>query len=174
MAAGSAILLDAVDSLSDEDLDAATELPGWTRRHVAAHVHDNAEALRRLVRWDQTGERSPMHDGPEQRAAEIEALNDESVGARGGHGASSYRPGHGDALDADARGRLPEELTAALVADAAASRSRRGEAAALARWLTGRSDEAPPAGPLAVASRHPHGAAWLSRSGSASSGPAIA
>jgi maleylpyruvate isomerase len=38
---------------------------------------------------------------------------------------------------------LPEELTTALVADAAALRSRRGEAAALARWLPGRSDEVP-------------------------------
>ena len=73
MAAGSTIFLVVLDSLSDEDLDAATQLPGWTRRHVVAHVHDNAAALRRLVRWARTGERPPMYDGPEQRAAEIEA-----------------------------------------------------------------------------------------------------
>lgn len=67
-----ALFLDCLDRLSDEDLDAPTSLPGWTRRHVVAHVHYNARALARLVAWAATGTEHPMYASPEQRAAEIE------------------------------------------------------------------------------------------------------
>jgi maleylpyruvate isomerase len=67
------LFLDAVDSLSDASFARPTALPGWTRAHVVAHVHSNAEALRRLVRWARTGEESRMYAGPEQRADDIEA-----------------------------------------------------------------------------------------------------
>jgi 2-keto-4-pentenoate hydratase/2-oxohepta-3-ene-1,7-dioic acid hydratase in catechol pathway len=46
--------------LSDEDLDLATALGGWTRQHLLAHVGYNAQALRRLASWARTGKRSPM------------------------------------------------------------------------------------------------------------------
>jgi len=36
-------------------------------------VHCNAEALRRLVHWARTGERTPMYASGEERDAEIEA-----------------------------------------------------------------------------------------------------
>lgn len=68
-----AIFLAALDELADEAYDAPTALPGWTRKHLVAHVHYNAEALRRLASWARTGEESRMYAGPEQRASEIAA-----------------------------------------------------------------------------------------------------
>jgi maleylpyruvate isomerase len=70
---GTRLLLATVDRLADDEFDAPSALPDWTRRHVVAHVHYNAEALRRLVRWARTGEESRMYESPEHRAAEIEA-----------------------------------------------------------------------------------------------------
>lgn len=67
------LLLAAVDGLADADFDTASALPGWTRRHVIAHVHYNAEALRRLAHWAATGEKTPMYVSRERRNAEIEA-----------------------------------------------------------------------------------------------------
>jgi maleylpyruvate isomerase len=43
-------------------------LPGWTRKHVVAHVAANAEALMNLVRWAKTGVPSPMYASPQARA----------------------------------------------------------------------------------------------------------
>jgi len=55
------------------DLDGPSQLPGWTRKHVAAHLALNAEALGNLVHWARTGEERPMYASPDQRAADIEA-----------------------------------------------------------------------------------------------------
>jgi maleylpyruvate isomerase len=66
------VFLDAVDSLSDASFTEPTSLPGWTRAHVIAHVHSNAEALRRLVGWARTGEESRMYASPAHRSEEIE------------------------------------------------------------------------------------------------------
>lgn len=65
------LFLNAVDSLSDAAFAEPTVLPAWTRAHVVAHVHSNAEALRRLVSWARTGEESRMYASPQQRADEI-------------------------------------------------------------------------------------------------------
>ncbi len=70
---GTALFRGTVDRLSDTDFDRPTSLPGWTRRHVIAHVHYNAEALQRLLHWARTGERTPMYSDGQQRAAEIES-----------------------------------------------------------------------------------------------------
>ncbi|ROO84299.1 maleylpyruvate isomerase [Actinocorallia herbida] len=70
---GTALFLKTLDGLGDADFDAPSALPGWTRKHLVAHVHYNAEALRRLVSWAATGVESRMYAGPEQRGAEIEA-----------------------------------------------------------------------------------------------------
>ncbi|GAA4237255.1 maleylpyruvate isomerase [Streptosporangium album] len=59
--------------LDAADLDAPSRLPGWTGRHLAAHVAYNAKALTRLVHWARTGEETPMYAGAEARDAEIEA-----------------------------------------------------------------------------------------------------
>lgn len=55
------------------DLDGPSLLPGWTRKHVAAHLALNAQALGNLVYWARTGEERPMYSSPEQRNADIEA-----------------------------------------------------------------------------------------------------
>jgi len=68
---GTRLVLDAVDKLADAEFDAPTALPGWNRRHLVAHLHYNAQALRRLVSWARTGVESRMYASAEQRAAEI-------------------------------------------------------------------------------------------------------
>ncbi len=55
------------------ELDEPSQLPGWTRKHVAAHLALNAEALGNLVYWARTGEERPMYSSPAQRSADIEA-----------------------------------------------------------------------------------------------------
>jgi maleylpyruvate isomerase len=55
------------------DLEAPSLLPGWSRRHVAAHLCLNAEALGNLVHWARTGEERPMYPSAEARNADIEA-----------------------------------------------------------------------------------------------------
>lgn len=47
-------------------------MPGWTRKHLVAHVAANADALGNLVHWAATGEPTPMYSSPEERAAGIE------------------------------------------------------------------------------------------------------
>lgn len=59
-------------SLDDAGLDAPSTLPGWTRKHLVAHVAANANALGNLVHWAATGEPTPMYASPEERAAGIE------------------------------------------------------------------------------------------------------
>jgi uncharacterized protein (TIGR03083 family) len=66
------LFLRAVDSLTDTDFDAATSLPGWTRKHVIAHAHFNAHALGRLVSWAATGVEARMYTSPEHRGRDIE------------------------------------------------------------------------------------------------------
>ena len=70
---GTKLFLDNLNRLSDADLDAPSQLPDWSRKHLVAHLHHNAEALRRLVSWAATGVESRMYASPEQRAAEIES-----------------------------------------------------------------------------------------------------
>ncbi|WP_433430911.1 maleylpyruvate isomerase family mycothiol-dependent enzyme [Nonomuraea sp. CA-141351] len=60
--------------LRRSDLGRASRLPGWTGRHVAAHVAANARALGRLVHWARTGEERPMYASAAARDAEIEDL----------------------------------------------------------------------------------------------------
>lgn len=65
-AEGTKLFLDAVE------YDGDSSLPGWTRRHLAAHVAANADALGNLVHWAATGEPTPMYASTEERAAGIE------------------------------------------------------------------------------------------------------
>ncbi|NIH83338.1 maleylpyruvate isomerase family mycothiol-dependent enzyme [Amycolatopsis granulosa] len=70
---GTRLVLRVIGELPDDAFDAPTLLPGWTRRHLVAHLHYNAEALRRLVNWARTGVESRMYADAGQRTAEIEA-----------------------------------------------------------------------------------------------------
>lgn len=187
MDTGTGLFLDTVDRLTDDELDAPTVLEGWTRRHVIAHVHGNAEALGRLLSWAATGVERRMYAGPEQRAEEIATL---AVLPAGELRELVHQSARSLATDMDglpeetwnarvvtAQGRtvpateitwmrtrevavhtvdlahgvgfadLPEDLNAALAADALTKRTAQGHASGLAAWLTGRTPQAPELGP---------------------------
>ncbi|WP_019818800.1 maleylpyruvate isomerase family mycothiol-dependent enzyme [Saccharomonospora saliphila] len=69
---GTAYFARQLAELGDAELDEPTALPGWTRRHLVAHVGYNARAIARLVEWAATGVENPMYASPEARDAEIE------------------------------------------------------------------------------------------------------
>lgn len=70
---GTALVRDALARLDEDGFAGPSALPGWTRKHVAAHLATNAEAIGNLVHWAATGERTPMYVSSEQRNADIEA-----------------------------------------------------------------------------------------------------
>ena len=69
---GTGLFATALESLDDEALAAPGALPGWTGRHLVAHVAANAEALGNLVHWARTGEETPMYASHVQRTADVE------------------------------------------------------------------------------------------------------
>ncbi len=58
--------------LGEGALAEPSALPGWTRKHVVAHVAANADALGNLIHWAATGEPAPMYASPADRAVGIE------------------------------------------------------------------------------------------------------
>jgi maleylpyruvate isomerase len=71
MERGTQVLLETAAAM-EQSYDVATALPGWTRKHLVAHVASNADALLGLVRWAATGVEAPMYHSPRERAATIE------------------------------------------------------------------------------------------------------
>ncbi|MDQ0618421.1 maleylpyruvate isomerase family mycothiol-dependent enzyme [Arthrobacter globiformis] len=69
---GTAFFARKLNELSDAELDGDSLLPGWTRRHVVAHVGYNARAVARLVEWAATGVETPMYPSTEVRNHEID------------------------------------------------------------------------------------------------------
>ena len=63
----------AIAGLGEASYGAPSQLGGWTRKHLVAHLAANAEAIGRLVGWARTGEEQRMYSSPEQRNADIEA-----------------------------------------------------------------------------------------------------
>jgi maleylpyruvate isomerase len=72
LAEATAVLLAAVDKLSDADARAPSLLPGWTRGHVLSHLARNAEGSTRLLCWARTGRPSYEYQSLAARAADIE------------------------------------------------------------------------------------------------------
>ncbi|MDQ1177712.1 maleylpyruvate isomerase family mycothiol-dependent enzyme [Microbacterium sp. SORGH_AS_0421] len=68
---GTAYFARRLMQLDDADLDAPSLLPGWTRRHLVAHVGYNARAVARLVEWARTGVENRMYASDTQRWDEI-------------------------------------------------------------------------------------------------------
>jgi maleylpyruvate isomerase len=62
---------DAVNELDEASFAEPSLLPGWTRRHLAAHVAANADAIGNLIHWAATGVETPMYRSPKERAAGI-------------------------------------------------------------------------------------------------------
>lgn len=69
---GTAYFSRKLGELTDDEFDAPSLLPGWSRRMVVAHVGYNARAITRLVQWAATGIETPMYASPAARLAEIE------------------------------------------------------------------------------------------------------
>lgn len=69
---GTAYFLSKLREIDDDELDRPSLLPGWTRRHVTAHVAYNALALLNLVEWARTGVEKSMYESPEARDEQIE------------------------------------------------------------------------------------------------------
>jgi maleylpyruvate isomerase len=61
----------ALGRLTDEELDAPSLLPDWTRQRLLAHVARNADALVNLLTWARTGVETPMYASPEARDRQI-------------------------------------------------------------------------------------------------------
>jgi maleylpyruvate isomerase len=59
--------------LDEDALRGPSLLPGWTRAHVLAHIARNADGLRNLVSWAETGVETPMYASVDSRSADIDA-----------------------------------------------------------------------------------------------------
>ncbi|HEX9066235.1 MAG TPA: maleylpyruvate isomerase family mycothiol-dependent enzyme [Streptosporangiaceae bacterium] len=60
-------------ALSDQQAGEPSLLPGWTRGHVLTHIARNADGLRNLLIWAQTGVETPQYASRDERDAQIEA-----------------------------------------------------------------------------------------------------
>jgi maleylpyruvate isomerase len=69
---GTALFAQQLAALTNAQLDAPTLLPGWSRRHLVAHIGYNAVAICRLLDWAATGVETPMYASAESRADEID------------------------------------------------------------------------------------------------------
>ena len=65
--------LQSLDGLTSAQLAEASQLPGWTRAHVVAHLAQHARGTTRALEGLSSGERLPVYDSVEQRNADIEA-----------------------------------------------------------------------------------------------------
>ena len=130
---GTQLFLSGVTGLDDAGVAAPSGLPGWGRRHLLAHVAANAEALRNLVHWAETGEETPMYASSDARARGIEEGSQlpaatllawprssaeklgrcngvtlrRAVGTADRDSPGSDRPSHGDPVDAGTGGVRP-------------------------------------------------------------------
>ncbi|MGW0733028.1 maleylpyruvate isomerase family mycothiol-dependent enzyme [Streptomyces sp. NPDC002851] len=71
-------VLELVDQLDDQQKDAASALPGWSRGHVLKHLADNARAFERQARAALQGKVVDMYDGGQ-------AGRDQSIGRGAAH-----------------------------------------------------------------------------------------
>ncbi|GIH72437.1 maleylpyruvate isomerase family mycothiol-dependent enzyme [Sphaerimonospora thailandensis] len=71
LARGTELLVAQVTALDEAGMTEPSQLPGWTRKHLLAHVAANADALGNLAAWARTGVPTPMYASLEQRDADI-------------------------------------------------------------------------------------------------------
>ena len=65
-------LLDTARIITEPDLRAPSQLPGWTRAHVLAHVARNADAMRNVLVGVRTGQDRPADASEQEWAAATE------------------------------------------------------------------------------------------------------
>lgn len=69
---GTDFLLRTAGGLADHELSRPSLVPGWTRRHLLAHVAEHAEALDRLLARARTGVHVARQPSPVERARDVE------------------------------------------------------------------------------------------------------
>ena len=104
MARGTELFTTSLSRVTDEQLAGPTSLPGWTGKHLLAHVCANAEALQNLAHWARTGEETPMYASPTQRNEDIEAGS-----RKGAADLRDWYAGSVAALDADLEALTDEQ-----------------------------------------------------------------
>lgn len=62
-----------IGGLGEPELRAPSALPGWSRAHVLAHVARNADGLKNLLTWANTGVETPMYASAQARDDDIES-----------------------------------------------------------------------------------------------------
>jgi maleylpyruvate isomerase len=65
-------LLDDARTIPEASLRAPSQLPGWTRAHVLAHVARGADAMRNLLIGARSGQDRPAYASAQARDADIE------------------------------------------------------------------------------------------------------
>ncbi|MEJ7691171.1 MAG: maleylpyruvate isomerase N-terminal domain-containing protein [Nocardioidaceae bacterium] len=66
-----ASLLRSLEDLDNDEVRAASLLPGWSRGHVLTHLARNADAMVNLVSWAHSGTETPMYASRDKRDADI-------------------------------------------------------------------------------------------------------
>jgi maleylpyruvate isomerase len=65
-------LLESVAALTPSAVAEPSQLPGWTRGHLLAHLARNADSYVNLLTWARTGEETPQYADQESRDRDIE------------------------------------------------------------------------------------------------------
>jgi maleylpyruvate isomerase len=65
--------LAAIEPLTDDQMRAASALPGWTRGHVVTHLARHADAVTRVLKAAVAGEVGSMYDSQARRDADVAA-----------------------------------------------------------------------------------------------------
>lgn len=73
LADSAARFLGTAQALTDDELQGASALPGWTRAHVLTHVAQAADSRTRLLRAAQAGRAGQQYPSEEARAEAIDA-----------------------------------------------------------------------------------------------------
>jgi len=72
VAAATAVLHASAEQVSDQQAREPSLLPGWSRGHLLTHLARNADSLRNLLAWAQTGVPTPQYSSPQERSEGIE------------------------------------------------------------------------------------------------------
>ena len=134
MQIGSDLVADALANFDERDFAVESQLPGWTRKHLIAHLAANGDAIVNLIHWAATGEVTPMYSSPDagMSALTAEQWGFEIVTAQGRTVPASETPWmrsrevmiHAVDLDAGIEfDDLPEEFLRALCDDIVTKRA---------------------------------------------------